>query len=106
MSLEQREVCIPPASGWSRMGIEIYKVKPRRMPRYSRMSYHQKGPRTQIILKVTGVGHPGYSFGGLIYLIRYLMPRISCTIVRATMQGHTPGEWPPTVLGPGETSTG
>jgi hypothetical protein len=46
MSLGQRRVGGPPASGWSRMSIEIYKVEPRRMPRYSRMSYHQKGPRT------------------------------------------------------------
>ena len=33
------------------MGIEIYKVEPRRMPRYSRMSYHQKGPRTGFFIK-------------------------------------------------------
>ena len=46
MSLGQRSVCVPIASAWSRMGREIYKVEPRRMPRYSRASYHQKGPRT------------------------------------------------------------
>src|SRR4029453_18793820 len=47
MSLGQREVCIPTASGWSRMRREIYKVEQRRMPRYSRVLYHQKGTRTE-----------------------------------------------------------
>ena len=37
MSLEQREVCIPTASGESRMSGERYKVEQRRMPRYSRV---------------------------------------------------------------------
>src|SRR5438094_7292412 len=46
MSLGQQRVCVPTASGWSRIDREIYKVKPRRMPRYSRVSYHQKGTRT------------------------------------------------------------
>jgi len=44
------------------MGIEIYKVEPRRMPRYSRMSYHQKGPRTQLQQELSGfaAGLEGY----------------------------------------------
>src|SRR5437870_6674727 len=47
MSLGQWSVCVPLASGWSHVDREIYKVEPRRMPSYSRVSYHQKGPRTR-----------------------------------------------------------
>src|SRR5262249_12626758 len=53
MSVGQRRVCVPTASGWSCVSREIYKVEQRKIPRYSRVSYHQKRTRTQIILKVT-----------------------------------------------------
>src|ERR1043166_8537929 len=53
MSLGQQRVCVPTASGWSRIDKEIYKVKPRRMPRYSRVSYHQKGTRTRDMRQTT-----------------------------------------------------
>src|SRR5215831_15549365 len=46
MSLGPWEICIPTASGWSRMRREIYKLEQCRMPRYSRVPYHQKGTRT------------------------------------------------------------
>src|SRR5262249_37062435 len=52
-SLGQRKVCAPTASSWSCMGTEIYKVEPRKMPRYSRVSYHQKGTRTQVSCQTT-----------------------------------------------------
>src|SRR5215470_820465 len=55
MSLGQRRVWVPTASGWSCVSREIYKVEQRKIPRYSRVSYHQKGTRTQVILKVTGL---------------------------------------------------
>ena len=35
-----------------------------------------------------------------------VMVRITCTIARATTQGHTPGVWPPTVPGPRKVKTG
>src|SRR5215471_356158 len=65
MSLGQRSVCVPIASGWSCVSREIYKGEQRKIPRYSRVSYHQKGTRTHLILKMThrffgfdhGVGH-------------------------------------------------
>jgi hypothetical protein len=34
------------------MGTEIYKVEPRKMPRYSRVLYHQKGTRTQFLRQI------------------------------------------------------
>src|SRR5215831_20070415 len=46
MSLGQRRVCVPTASGWSCVSKEIYKVEQRKIPRYSRVLYHQKGTRT------------------------------------------------------------
>src|SRR2546423_657158 len=48
MSLGQRRVCVPTASGWSCVSREIYKVEHRKIPRYSRVSYHQKGTRTRM----------------------------------------------------------
>src|SRR5215470_4310233 len=41
------------ASGLSCKGMKIYKVESRRMPRYFRVSYHQNGARTHLILKMT-----------------------------------------------------
>src|SRR5262249_11513761 len=49
MPLGQRSVCVPTASGLSRMEMKIYKVSPRRMPRYTRVVYHQKRTRTRIM---------------------------------------------------------
>src|SRR5215470_2411345 len=46
MSLGPRRVCVPTASGWSCVSREIYKVEQRKIPRYSRVLYHQKGTRT------------------------------------------------------------
>src|SRR5215510_13217590 len=46
MSLGQWRVCVPTASGWSCVSREIYKVEQRKIPRYSRVLYHQKGTRT------------------------------------------------------------
>src|SRR5262252_7928686 len=46
MSLGQRRVCVPIVSGWSCVSREIYKGEQRKIPRYSRMLYHQKGTRT------------------------------------------------------------
>src|SRR5262249_14464559 len=46
MSLGQRRVCVPTASSWSCVSREIYKVEQRKIARYSRVSYHQKGTRT------------------------------------------------------------
>jgi hypothetical protein len=48
MSLGPRRVCVPTASGWSCVSREIYKVEQRKIPRYSRVLYHQKGTRTRI----------------------------------------------------------
>src|SRR5262249_42487515 len=45
-SLGPRSVRGPTVSGLSLMGMKIYTVEARRMPRYFRVSYHQKGPRT------------------------------------------------------------
>src|SRR5215813_5449854 len=53
MSLGPWEICIPTASGWSRMRREIYKLEQCRMPRYSRVPYHQKGTRTHDLRQTT-----------------------------------------------------
>src|SRR5438128_2486723 len=53
-SLGSRSVRVPTVAGLSRMGMKIYTVGARRMPSYFRVVYHQKWPRTQIILKFTG----------------------------------------------------
>src|SRR5882724_12393649 len=45
-SLGQRSVRVPTVSEWSRRGMKIYKIDSRQMPRYFRVSYHQKRPRT------------------------------------------------------------
>src|SRR4030095_1926011 len=46
MSLGPRRVCVPTASVWLCVSRETYKVEQRKIPRYSRVSYHQKGTRT------------------------------------------------------------
>src|SRR5215470_19271999 len=53
MSLGPRRVCVPTVSGWSCVSRERYKGEQCKIPRDSRVLYHQKGTRTQIILKVT-----------------------------------------------------
>ena len=46
MPLGPRSICGPTASGLSRMDMKIYKVSPRKMPRYATLAYHQKRART------------------------------------------------------------
>src|SRR5215813_7297573 len=48
MSLGQRRVGVPTVSGWSCVSREIYKVEQCKIPRYSRVLYHQKGTRTAL----------------------------------------------------------
>src|SRR5215475_10388101 len=54
MSLGQRRVWVPTVSGGSCVSRERYKVEQCKIPRYSRVLYHQKGTRTHLILKMTG----------------------------------------------------
>src|SRR6267143_6779612 len=48
-SLGPRSVRGPTVAGLSRMGMKIYTVGARRMPRYFRVVYHQKWPRTLLL---------------------------------------------------------
>src|SRR5215510_1580868 len=43
----------PPYQGGHAGGMKIYTVEARRMPRYFRVSYHQKWPRTHFICQIT-----------------------------------------------------
>src|SRR5215510_7059997 len=63
-SLGPRSVRVPTVSGLSRRGMKIYTVEARRMPRYFRVSYHQKWPRTHDIRQTTT--------GGVLALIALL----------------------------------
>src|SRR5207302_10956565 len=47
-SLGPRSVRVPTVAGLSRMGMKIYTVGARRMPRYFRVAYHQKWARTEV----------------------------------------------------------
>src|SRR5262249_41795863 len=78
MSLGQQRVCVPTASGWSRIDKEIYKVKPRRMPRYSRVSYHQKGTRTQVSCQTTAVPIITSVTLTLVITVVQLPQRVTC----------------------------
>src|SRR5712691_13044881 len=52
-SLGPRSVRVPTVAGLSRMGMKIYTVGARRMPRYFRVVYHQKWPRTHLFCQST-----------------------------------------------------
>src|SRR4029453_3407266 len=86
MSVGQRRVCVPIASGWSCVSREIYKVEQRKIPRYSRVSYHQKGTRTHLILKMTG------KWTTMDTICRSFRPWRSCEgicWINAPANGHT-----------------
>src|SRR5262245_54571781 len=90
-SLGPRSVRVPIVSGLSLMGMKIYTVEARRMPRYFRVSYHQKWPRTRYYLAVSQCTHYVQRGFGAHLVHRGAdrgIPRLLCTRCEGTFSAR------------------